>query len=98
MQSSGEQPPPSKRQAVCVQPPGLPFLPEEIWLLVLGRVADETTKAICMLVCHDWRLWVLMLTRSVVPRLFAEDLACSVPLLLWQRDFLGRPFNSKTCR
>ena len=72
-------------------------LPEEIWLLVLGFV-DETTKAICMGVCPEWRSWVLRLTRSVsVPRLFEEDLACSVSLLMWQRDVLGRPLTKKTC-
>ena len=74
----------------------LPVLPEEIWLLVLGHL-DETSKGICMGVSHEWRDLVLMSTRNVIPRLFAEDIVCSgVALLVWQRDVLGRPFSEKT--
>lgn len=76
--------------------PELPELPEEIWILIF-RYLDETTKAICMGVSREFRDLVLTSTRSVVPRIFEEDLARSVSLLMWQRDFLGRPLSDNTC-
>ena len=77
-------------------PPFLPFLPEEVWLLILSRL-DETTKAICMNVCPEWRSWILIITRSVIPHIFEKDLACSISLLKWQRDFLVHHFTENTC-
>ena len=76
-------------------PHALPLLPEEVWLLIFGLL-DETTKAICMHVCPEWRRWILELTRLVVPRIFAPDLICSISLLQWQQDVLGRPITRLT--
>ena len=67
----------------------LPLLPLEIWLIVFQRV-DETSQAICMHVCREWRELVLSITRGVMPRLLARNLASSVTLLVWQQDVLLR--------
>ena len=68
-------------------------LPVEI-LLIIFSMLDETTKAICMHVCCEWRTMILDTPgKSIVPRIFAEDMVRSVSLLLWQRNILDRPFN-----
>ena len=85
-----------KQRVADVQPqPINPFvLPVELWLIIFGFL-DETTQAIAMHVCHEWH--ALIMNISGIPRIFEEDLARSVSLLVWQQDFLGQPLSDNTC-
>uniref|UniRef100_A0A6C0HL60 F-box domain-containing protein n=1 Tax=viral metagenome TaxID=1070528 RepID=A0A6C0HL60_9ZZZZ len=68
----------------------LPVLPKELWELVFGFL-DETSKAVAMHVCHEWRALVLVTTRKVIPRIFAKDVRSSYSLIEWWRNVLGQP-------
>lgn len=70
-------------------------LPEELLELIL-RNLDETSQAICMRVCKELRLLILRITKDRIPKISASDLVCSVSLLKWQSEILGRPITKHT--
>jgi ankyrin repeat protein len=65
-------------------------LPVELLLLIFSML-DESTQAICMIVCRQWYTIIFQmstcpLTGTVrLPRLFLEDMFKSVSLLEWSR-------------
>jgi len=84
-------------------------LPVELLLLIFSML-DESTQAICMIVCRQWYTIIFQmstcpLTGTVrLPRLFLEDMFKSVSLLEWSRAldlpiFRGREmFFAAKCR